>query len=76
LGELHEGQYDGNVGSILAHLQQVEQGAEKYIWLMAEHRLGDQGYVTQRGNTGCFDVKVVNDRSEDSRIAKFDLVCN
>jgi hypothetical protein len=76
LGELHEGHYADNVGSVLAHLQQVAQGAEKYTWLMAEHHLGDQGYVTQSGNTGCYDVKVVKDRSQDNRIAKFDLVYN
>jgi predicted transcriptional regulator len=49
LGELQEGQYTDNVGSVLAHLQQVAQGAEKYIWLMADHRLGDQEYVTKSG---------------------------
>jgi predicted transcriptional regulator len=41
LGELQEGQYADNVGSVLAHLQQLAQSAEKYIWLMADHRLGD-----------------------------------
>ena len=49
LGELQEGQYADNVGSVLAHLQQVAQRAEKYIWLMADHRLGDQEYVTKSG---------------------------
>ena len=49
LGELQEGQYADNVGSVLAHLQQVAQGGEKYIWLMADHRLGDQEYVTKSG---------------------------
>jgi hypothetical protein len=29
--------------------RQVAQGAEEYIWLMADHRLGDQEYVTKSG---------------------------
>jgi predicted transcriptional regulator len=49
LGELQEGEHADKVGSILAHLQQVAQGAEEYIWLMADHRLGDQEYVTKSG---------------------------
>jgi predicted transcriptional regulator len=49
LGELQEGHYAEKVGSILTHLQQVAQGAEEYIWLMADHRLGDQEYVTKSG---------------------------
>jgi predicted transcriptional regulator len=49
LGELQEGYYAEKVGSILTHLQQVAQGAEEYIWLMADHRLGDQEYVTKSG---------------------------
>jgi len=49
LGELQEGQYADKVGSVLAHTQQVAQGAEEYIWLMADHRLGDQEYVTKSG---------------------------
>jgi predicted transcriptional regulator len=49
LGELEEGQYADKVGSVLAHTQQVAQAAEKYIWLMADHRLGDQEYVTKSG---------------------------
>ena len=49
LGELQEGQYADKVGSILAHLEQVAQSAEEYIWLMADHRLGDQEYVTKSG---------------------------
>ena len=49
LGELQEGQYADNVGSILAHIQQVVRTAEEYIWLMADHRLGDQEYVTKSG---------------------------
>jgi predicted transcriptional regulator len=49
LGELQEGQYADRVGSVLAHTQQVVQGAEEYIWLMADHRLGDQEYVTKSG---------------------------
>jgi predicted transcriptional regulator len=49
LGELQGGQYVDKVGSVLAHIQQVAQGAEKYIWLMADHRLGDQEYVTKSG---------------------------
>jgi predicted transcriptional regulator len=46
LGELQEGQYGEKVGSILAHTQQVVQDAEKYIWLMADHPLGGEEYVT------------------------------
>jgi predicted transcriptional regulator len=49
LGELQEGQYADKVGSVLAHTQQVVQSAEEYIWLMADHRLGDQEYVTKSG---------------------------
>ena len=49
LGELKEGQYADKVGSVLAHLEQVAQSAEEYIWLMADHRLGDQEYVTKSG---------------------------
>ncbi len=49
LGELQEGEHADKVGSVLAHTQQVIQGAEKYIWLMADHRLGDQEYVTKSG---------------------------
>ena len=49
LGELQEGEHADNVGSVIAHLQQVVQGAEEYIWLMADHRLGNQEYVTKSG---------------------------
>jgi predicted transcriptional regulator len=49
LGELQEGQYVDRVGSVLAHSQQVVQGAEEYIWLMADHLLGGQEYVTKSG---------------------------
>jgi predicted transcriptional regulator len=49
LGELQEGEHSDNVGSVIAHLQQVVQGAEEYIWLMADHRLGNQEYVTKSG---------------------------
>lgn len=49
LGELQEGEHADNVGSVLEHLQQVVQGAEEYIWLMADHRLGNQEYVTKSG---------------------------
>jgi predicted transcriptional regulator len=50
LGELQEGhQYGERVGSILAHIQQVVQDAEKYIWLMADHPLGNQEYVARSG---------------------------
>jgi predicted transcriptional regulator len=49
LGELEEGQYADKVGSVLAHTQQAVQGAEEYICLMADHRLGDQEYVTKSG---------------------------
>nr|MDQ3853874.1 hypothetical protein [Thermoproteota archaeon] len=47
LGELQEGQYGEKVGSILVHIQQVVQDAEEYIWLMADHPLGGQEYVTR-----------------------------
>jgi predicted transcriptional regulator len=47
LGELQEGQYGEKVGSILAHIQQVVQDAEEYVWLMADHPLGGQEYVTR-----------------------------
>ena len=49
LGELQENEYGEKVGAILAHVQQVVQDAEKYIWLMADHTLGGQGYVTGSG---------------------------
>jgi predicted transcriptional regulator len=49
LGELQEGEHTDNVGSVIAHLQQVVQSAEEYIWLMADHRLGNQEYVTKSG---------------------------
>jgi predicted transcriptional regulator len=49
LGELQEGQYGEKVGSILTHLQQVVQDAEDYIWLMADHPLGGEEYVTGSG---------------------------
>jgi predicted transcriptional regulator len=49
IGELQESGYAGRVGSILAHTQQVVQGAEKYIWLMADHPLGGEEYVTKSG---------------------------
>ena len=47
LGELQENEYGENVGAILVHLQQVVQDAEEYIWLMADHPLGRQEYVTK-----------------------------
>ena len=62
LGELQEGQYADKVGSILAHIQQVVQSAEEYIWLMADHRLGDQEYVTKSGkleNSGTVTWRVI-----------------
>jgi predicted transcriptional regulator len=49
LGELQENEYGEKVGAILAHAQQVVQDAEEYIWLMADHPLGGQGYVTGSG---------------------------
>jgi predicted transcriptional regulator len=49
IGELQEGEYGGKVGSILAHTQHVVQDAEEYIWLMADHPLGGQEYVTGSG---------------------------
>ncbi len=49
LGELQENEYGEKVGAILAHVQQVVQDAEEYIWLMADHTLGGQGYVTRSG---------------------------
>jgi len=49
LGELQEGQSADKVGSILEHTQHVVQDAEEYIWLMADHTLGGQEYVTGSG---------------------------
>ena len=49
LAELQEGELTDNVGSVIAHLQQVVKSAEEYIWLMADHRLGNQEYVTKSG---------------------------
>jgi predicted transcriptional regulator len=49
IGELQEGEYGEKVGSILAHTQHVVQDAEEYIWLMADHPLGGQEYVTRSG---------------------------
>jgi predicted transcriptional regulator len=49
LGELQEGQYGERVGSILAHIQQVVHHAEEYIWLMSDHPLGGQEYVSRSG---------------------------
>jgi predicted transcriptional regulator len=47
LGELQEGVSAGNVGSVMAHIQQVVQDADEYIWLMADHRLGGGEYVVK-----------------------------
>jgi predicted transcriptional regulator len=49
LGELQENEYAENVGAILLHLQQVVEDAEEYIWLMADHPLGGQEFVTKSG---------------------------
>jgi predicted transcriptional regulator len=49
LGELQENEYGENVGAILVHLQQVVEDAEEYIWLMADHPLGRQEFVTKSG---------------------------
>ncbi|MDQ4014022.1 MAG: hypothetical protein M3146_09915 [Thermoproteota archaeon] len=49
LGQLKENEYGEKVGAILVHLQQVVQDAEEYIWLMADHPLGRQEYVTRSG---------------------------
>ncbi len=49
LGELQEGQYGEKAGRILAHAQQVVQDAEEYIWLMSDHTVEGQGYVTGSG---------------------------
>jgi predicted transcriptional regulator len=49
IGELQEGEYAEKVGSILAHIQQVVQYAEEYIWLMADHPLGGEGHITESG---------------------------
>ena len=68
LGELQEGQYADKVGSILAHIQQVVQSAEEYIWLMADHRLGDQEYVTKSGkleNSGTVTWRVILPAASD-----------
>ncbi len=49
IGELQEGEYAEKVGSILAHVQLVVQDAEEYIWLMADHPLGGEEYITGSG---------------------------
>jgi predicted transcriptional regulator len=49
LGELQENEYGEKVGSILAHKQQVVHDADKYIWMMADHPLGGEEYVTKSG---------------------------
>jgi predicted transcriptional regulator len=49
LGELQEGEHADNVGSVMAHIQQVVQEAEDYIWLMSDHRLGHGEYSTKSG---------------------------
>jgi predicted transcriptional regulator len=49
LGELQKSEYVDKVGTVLVHTQQVVQRAEEYIWLMADHPLGDQEYVTKSG---------------------------
>jgi predicted transcriptional regulator len=49
LGELQEGQFGERVGSVLAHIQQVVQYAEEYIWLMSDHPLGGEEYITRSG---------------------------
>jgi predicted transcriptional regulator len=49
LGELQEGQYGEKVGPILAHAKQVVQDAEEYIWLMSDHTLEGQRYLTGSG---------------------------
>jgi hypothetical protein len=49
LGELQEGQFGERVCSILAHIQQVVEDAEEYIWLMSDHPLGGEEYVTRSG---------------------------
>ena len=62
LGELQEGQYGEKVGAILVHLQQVVQDAEDYIWMMADHPLGGQEYVTKSGkleNTSSVTWRVI-----------------
>jgi predicted transcriptional regulator len=56
LGEIQEGEHTDNVGSVIAHLQQVVQSAEEYIWLMADHRLGNQEYVTKSGKLETNDI--------------------
>ena len=62
LGELQESQYGEKVGAILVHLQQVVQDAEDYIWMMADHPLGGQEYVTKSGkleNTSSVTWRVI-----------------
>jgi predicted transcriptional regulator len=49
LGELQEGEYSGRVGLILAHTRGVVQDAEEYIWLMADHPIGEGEYVSRSG---------------------------
>ncbi len=62
LGALQEHECGENVGAILVHLQQVVQDAEDYIWMMADHPLGGQEYVTKSGkleNTSSVTWRVI-----------------
>jgi predicted transcriptional regulator len=69
IGELKESGYAGRVGSILAHTQQVVKEAERYIWLMADHPLGGEEYVSGSGklesSTVTWRVIVPADNSMD-----------
>jgi predicted transcriptional regulator len=49
IGELQESGYGEKVGSILAHEQKVLKEAEEYIWLMADHPLGGEEFVSGSG---------------------------
>jgi predicted transcriptional regulator len=57
IGDLQEGEYVEKVGSILAHIQQVVQYAEEYIWLMADHPLGGEGHITESGKLESSNVR-------------------
>jgi predicted transcriptional regulator len=49
IGELQQSRYVDKVGAVLAHTQRVVKDAEEYIWLMADHLLGNQNYVINSG---------------------------
>ena len=78
LGELQEGEHADNVGSVMTHIQQVVQGADEYIWLMADHRLGSGEYVVrseklESSSTVTWRVIVPEDSSIDWKRIRADV---